>query len=477
LKDSTENSSAYLMSTPPGSSDRYNSSDSLVEKRIRESVDILKNVMESRFNRLFQANRRLKRKIFDLYTVFELSRRLNSVLDLDVLSNEMLSALSDELGIENIVMFLPRDLSSDDLSCFKLGGKFEVPTNAHRNVQACGNLDELKISHTGNLARLLLTQREPLFLKEIQAQLKDPESEIDLLHSLDSWLVVPLISRDKLVGILSFGPKKTGQRISDSDLEFISVLVGQLSVAVENALLYQSQTKINDELKNTQKQLIQSEKLAATGQFSASLAHEINNPLGIIKNYLQILSDSIEENPTNRHNVEAIKEEVDRIARIVKSFLDFSRPAKEEMSLLSLKEAIKQIVFLVEKEFSTRGIKIRTVLPENLPWVMGSEDQLKQVFLNLLVNSRDFMQKGGEITINLRESGKMAEIEFSDTGCGIPEDNINRIFDPFFTTKSNGKGTGLGLWICYGIIQRHGGNIQVIGKNPGTSFIISLPQA
>jgi signal transduction histidine kinase len=108
---------------------------------------------------------------------------------------------------------------------------------------------------------------------------------------------------------------------------------------------------------------------------------------------------------------------------------------------------------------------------------MGSEDQLKQVFLNLLVNSRDFMQKGGEITINLRESGKMAEIEFSDTGCGIPEDNINRIFDPFFTTKSNGKGTGLGLWICYGIVQRHGGSIQVKGKNPGTSFIISLPQA
>jgi signal transduction histidine kinase len=344
-------------------------------------------------------------------------------------------------------------------------------------VQACGKSDELKISHTGELAHLLLAQREPLFLKEIQVQLKDQDGEIDLLHSLDSRLVVPLISRDKLVGILSFGPKKTDQRITDSDLEFISVLVGQLSVAVENALLYQNQTRINDELKSTQKQLIQSEKLAATGQFSASLAHEINNPLGIIKNYLQILSDSIEENPTNQHNVEAIKEEVDRIARIVKSFLDFSRPAKEEMFLLSLKEAVKQIVFLVEKEFSTRDIKIRTVLPENLPLVTGSEDQLKQVFLNLLVNSRDFMLKGGEITICLREVGKMVEVEFSDTGCGIPEDNITRIFDPFFTTKSNGKGTGLGLWICYGIIQRHGGNIQVVGKNPGTSFIISLPQA
>ena len=477
MKDSTENNSVYLMSTPQGSSGRYDSSDPHVEKRIRESVDILKNVMESRFNRLFQANRRLKRKIFDLYTIFELSRRLNSVLDLDVLSNEMLSALSDELSIENIVLFLPRDLQAEELSCFKLGGKRGEPTNSDLNAQPYGRLEGLKISLISKLARLLLTQREPLFFKEIQVHLKDQKGEIDLLHSLDSRLVVPLISRDQLVGILSFGPKKSDQRISDSDLEFISVLVGQLSVAVENALLYQSQTRINDELKNTQKQLIQSEKLAATGQFSASLAHEINNPLGIIKNYLQILSDNIEVNPTNQHNVEAIKEEVDRIARIVKSFLDFSRPAKEEMSLLSLKEAIKQIVFLVDKEFSSRGIKIRTDLPENVPSVMGSEDQLKQVFLNLLVNSRDFMPQGGEITICLREAGKMVEIEFSDTGCGIPEDNITRIFDPFFTTKSNGKGTGLGLWICYGIVQRHSGTIQVTGKNPGTSFIVSLPIA
>ncbi len=476
LEKSIEGNIEINMSAPQSSFNHTDSSDAQVEKRIRESVDILKSVMESRFNRLSQANRRLKRKIFDLYTIFELSRKLNSVLDLDVLLSGMLSALKDELGIENIAVFLRRDTKKDQLCCFKLKtGELEI-VDADKTIEFCNKIEEFKVSLSGKLARLLLSENEPLFLREIQAHLNGDEAEIKILNNLDCRLVVPLISRDQLVGILSFGPKKSDQRISDSDLEFISVLAGQLTVAVENALLYENQKRINTELRDTQKQLIQSEKLAATGQFSASLAHEINNPLGIIKNYLQILSENIEENTTNQHNVKAIKEEVDRIARIVKSFLDFSRPAKEEMSLLNSTGIIKQTIFLVNQEFSIRGIKIKTDLPENLPQVMGSEDQLKQVFLNLLVNARDFMPEGGEISICAREVGETVEIEFADTGCGIPEENITHIFDPFFTTKSNGKGTGLGLWISYGIMQRHSGTIQAKRKKPGTSFIISLPK-
>ena len=464
------------MSNPHSSCNQTDSSDPQVEKSIRESVDILKNVMESRFNRLSQANRRLKSKIFDLYTIFELSRRLNSALDLEVLLSGMLSALMNELKIENISVFLRRDHQQDELSCFKLKKKEPDNSDPNAEVQTCKHIDEYKISLTGRLSRLLLSEKEPLFLKEIHNHLPENHDEIKTLHKLDCKLVVPLISRDKLVGILSFGPKRLDQRITDSDLEFISVLAGQLTVSVENALLYENQKRINSELRDTQKQLIQSEKLAATGQFSASLAHEINNPLGIIKNYLQILSESMEGNSGNQDNLAAIKEEVDRIARIVKSFLDFSRPAKEEMSFLDLIEIIKRVIFLVNQEFLSRDIKIAADLPESLPQILGLEDQLKQVFLNLLVNSRDFMPQGGEIKISAREVGDKVEIDFSDTGCGIPEDNLNRIFDPFFTTKTDGRGSGLGLWICYGIIQRHGGSIQAKRKKQGTRFIISLPK-
>jgi signal transduction histidine kinase len=464
------------MSDQQNSFNHLNLSDIQVEKRIKESVDIFKHAMEEKFNRLFQANQRLKRRIFDLYTIFDLSRKLSSMLDLDALVSGMLSALSDELGIENIAVFLRRDQRQDKLSCLSLRGRGTGSSDMNHKVYDSLNIPKFEISFTGNLSRVLLSEKEPLFLREIQTHMKGEDTEVEILHQLDSKLCVPLISRDQLVGILSLGPKKLDQRFSDSDLEFISVLASQLTVAIENAILFENQKSINAELKNTQEQLIQSEKLAATGQFSASLAHEINNPLGIIKNYLQILSESLEDGNPDQHNVKAIKEEVDRIARIVKSFMDFSRPNKEEMSLLELSSVLKQTIFLVSQEFSTRNIEIKAELSEKLPPVKGSEDQLKQVFLNLLVNSRDFMPAGGEIVISAREVEGGVEIEFSDTGCGISEENISRIFDPFFTTKEEGQGTGLGLWICYGIIQKHGGTIQAKGKKEGTSFVITLPK-
>jgi signal transduction histidine kinase len=118
---------------------------------------------------------------------------------------------------------------------------------------------------------------------------------------------------------------------------------------------------------------------------------------------------------------------------------------------------------------------IKKNLPENLPKVKGFEDEIKQVFLNLLVNSKDFMPQGGEISISGQKNEDTVEMEFSDTGCGIPEENISRVFEPFFTTKEGRKGTGLGLWICCGIIQRHGGAIVAKRKDKGTSFLITLP--
>jgi len=438
-----------------------------VEKRILESVDLFKSAMEDKINRLTQANRRLKQRIFDLYTIFELSRKLNSVLDLEVLLSETLSTLVDQLGIKSIAILLRRDTKQEVLSFLKLKGI--QPTSSTK-------INEWEINLNGVLSRMILSEREPLFFKEIQPHIKDDIPEMEILKTLDCKLCVPLISRDELVGILILGPKKTNLRFVDSDLEFISVLADQLTVAVENAILYKNQKNINAELRRTQKQLIQSEKLAALGQLSASVAHEINNPLGIIKNYLLILSESADECDPHQRNLKMIKEEVGRIARIVKSLLDFSRP-ENKMTLLDLSSVLKQTISLIDKEFLNRKIKIKKELPENLSPVTGSEDQLKQVFLNLLVNSKDFMPKGGEVTIRARDTDQGVEIEFSDTGCGIPQENIPQIFEPFFTTKQEGKGTGLGLWICYGIMQRHGGTIQAKRKKKGTSFLLTLPKA
>ncbi|MGB8658285.1 MAG: ATP-binding protein [Candidatus Zixiibacteriota bacterium] len=464
----TPEAGSKSMSNPPSSSNRDNLPQMQVGKGIVESIDILKTTMEEKINRLTQANRRLKSKIFDLYTVFELSRRLNSLLDLDVLLSGMLTALGDELGVESTAVFLRRDPKQDKLSLFKLKAT-EPPSGATTSA--------LEISLGGELARLLLRENDPLFLKEMLPHLKAGDSEVETLRGLNCKLCIALTSRDQLVGILSLGPKKPDQRFTDSDLEFVSVLAGQLTVAVENAVLYENQKTMNEELRSTQRQLVQSERLAAIGQLSASLAHEINNPLGIIKNYLVILSDGIDPSNPNQGNLTAIKEEVDRIARIVRGLLDFSRPAKEEMTLLDASPVLKQTLFLLSKDLLSRDINLKADLPERLPEVRGSEDQLRQVFLNLLVNARDSMPEGGELKVRAREVHRAIEIEISDTGCGISPENLSRIFDPFFTTKEQGKGTGLGLWVCSGIIERHGGVIRARRKEKGTSFVVTLPKA
>lgn len=372
------------MTNLQSSSSHVKVSDVLAEKRILEALEIMKTSLEDKINHLSLANRRLKRRIFDHYTIFELSRRLNSVLDLNILVSEMLSTLMDELGIDNIAVFLHQDPKQDKLFLLK-----------EMNPESKAPMNHFELSLTGKLSQLLLKEKEPLFLTEIQTQIKGDKIEIEILHRLNCKLCVPLITKNQLVGILILGPKKLDSKFTDSDLEFISILAGQITVAVENAILYETQKSINAELKRAQRQLIQSEKLAAIGQLSASLAHEINNPLGIIKNYLLILSENVENTDLNQHNLKTIKEEVDRIARIVKGLLDFSRPSKEEMVLLDLPSMLKQTLFLVSQDFLNKKIKITTEVPEQLPPVVGSEDQIKQVFLNLLVNARDSMMEGG----------------------------------------------------------------------------------
>jgi signal transduction histidine kinase len=457
-----------LVADSRNSSDHPNPTGMQTERRILESVGLFKSAVEDKINGLAQANKRLKQKIFDLYTIFELSRKLNSVLDLEDLLSQMLSALVDQLGIRNMAIFLRRDPKHDKLSFLKLKGN--SPASPERSKH-------WEISTKEELCRLFLSKKESLFLEEIRSFINDDDPEIKLLKELDCKLCVPLISRDELVGILSLGSKKTNLRFSDSDLEFIFVLADHLTVAVENAILYENQKNINAELRRTQRQLVQSEKLAALGQLSASLAHEVNNPLGIIKNYLQILSGGRERSDPDQHSIKTIQDEVNRIARIVRSLLDFSRPEKEEMAVLDISSVLAECVSLVEKEFSKRKIGIKQDLPDGLWPVTGDRDQLKQVFLNLLVNARDFTPDGGEVKVSAREAGSAVTIEVSDSGPGIPDENLSRIFEPFFTTKEEGKGTGLGLWICYGIVERHGGIIQAKRRKQGTSFLVSLPRA
>jgi PAS domain S-box-containing protein len=236
--------------------------------------------------------------------------------------------------------------------------------------------------------------------------------------------------------------------------------------------------KVHQELEATQSQLFHTEKIASLGRMAAGVAHEINNPLAGILIYAELLQRDLAEDAAHRENVDVIISQTMRCQQIVNRLLDFSRQTLGEQKLFDVNDVIHRCVELISHQAFFHNIKVIEELAPFLPQMVGDPGQLQQVFTNLLLNAADAMSGAGVISIRSRPApqGDGLVLTFKDTGCGIPEDIKDKIFDPFFTTKPPGKGTGLGLSIVYGVIQRHGGAIEV--ESPpgcGTTFIIRLP--
>ena len=228
--------------------------------------------------------------------------------------------------------------------------------------------------------------------------------------------------------------------------------------------------------------LFDSEKLAATGRLAASIAHEINNPLEAIKNALYLLSNKIGTDDPNAKFLQIATKETDRVSRILRQMLGFYRPAKMEPT--DINRLIEESEALIEKHLRQNRVKIENDLDSNLPTVIASSDQIKQVLLNLMLNGQQAMPSGGTIYVTTRVShgadpeflmSESVHIQIRDTGKGIAEEHLPHIFEPFFSTKDE-KGTGLGLWVSQGIVQAHGGSIKLRSREGrGTTFSVSLP--
>ena len=238
------------------------------------------------------------------------------------------------------------------------------------------------------------------------------------------------------------------------------------------------------EQRRLQQQLIRSDKLASVGQLTAGVAHEINTPLNVLYGHLELLLLEKEGDPDLFRTLKGMQEQVSKIIEITRNLLDFSRQREPQKTPVDLNDLLERTLSLVEHEMSVEDIVVVSAFDPVLPSLWADGDQLAQVFLNMITNARDAMPEGGELTLRtstsrLRSrhaSGETIEIRFMDTGRGISEEHLGKIFDPFFTTKPAGEGTGLGLSVSYGIIQAHGGTIEVeseVGR--GTTFTIRLP--
>ena len=236
--------------------------------------------------------------------------------------------------------------------------------------------------------------------------------------------------------------------------------------------------KTEEKLKETQLQLLQAENMASIGKLAAGVAHEINNPLGGILIYATLMMEDMDDSDPRKDDLKRIVQETTRCKEIVKSLLEFAREIGPNREVVDINKAVLDSLFFLEKQAIFYNIEIKKELYPNLPKVLAHPGQLKQVFMNMMVNAADAMHGSGTLTIRtgVTKDKKNVWIEFIDTGEGIPEENLNKIFDPFFTTKEIGRGTGLGLSTSYGIIQDHKGKIDVKSKiGEGSTFRIEIP--
>lgn len=264
----------------------------------------------------------------------------------------------------------------------------------------------------------------------------------------------------------------------------IALLVSLVSFLVVRRLARRI-AKANEQKCNLDEQLVQSQKLAAIGELSSGIAHEINNPLAIMGQETEWIKHLLKDNNLGapgateelRDSLREIVSQVERCKEITHKLLDFARKKEPLIQAADVNRLIEDMAKLVEKEAAQKNIKLIRAYDKNLPRVPTDPPLLRQVVLNILNNAAYAIGSDGIITISTRQvEGSSVELTFGDTGCGIPKEQLDKIFDPFFTTKPPGKGTGLGLSISHSIIVKLGGRITVasdVGK--GTTFTIHLP--
>jgi two-component system, NtrC family, sensor kinase len=227
-----------------------------------------------------------------------------------------------------------------------------------------------------------------------------------------------------------------------------------------------------------EEQMVQTEKLTSLGLLAAGVAHEVNTPLAVISNYIQMLAKQIPADDPRQQTIERIVKQTFRASEIVNNLLNFSRTGAAELIEVDINSVLEETLALVQHPLKTAQVNVVKNYKQELPAVLGSITRLQQVFLNLFMNARDAMPQGGMLEVRTLANNGSVAIEVTDTGAGIPPENLQRIFDPFFTTKATGKGTGLGLSVSYGIIKEHAGKVDVRSTpGKGTSFRLEFPVA
>jgi signal transduction histidine kinase len=349
---------------------------------------------------------------------------------------------------------------------------------------SAGNFESL--GGDGGLGYLLLSSYErPLrALKSTQQKLVLASTCAILFGTLIVGLIIrkatqPLrVLRDSAEAVGKGDFSRRVEVSSGDECGELAMVFNQMTLNLKNSREQLESTVAT--LKNTQAQLVQSEKLSGIGEFVAGVAHELNNPLTTVMGFSELLSQA-NADPQHQRFLDMIHKSALRCQKIVQSLLSFSRRHAPERRLSSVNDLVESALDILRYQMRTSNIEVTTRLDSSLPPALVDPHQLQQVFVNIINNARQAIEgyrPAGWVKISTEAVGGMARVIIQDNGPGIPEENLSRVFDPFFTTKPVGTGTGLGLSLCYGIIKEHGGSISIQSKpGNGATFVIQLPLA
>jgi signal transduction histidine kinase len=396
-------------------------------------------------------------------TLSRSSREMVSIVDLENLSNSLVKTVSRSLGTEVACLYLVDETK----------GVYNLKANVGRER---GHLPTT-LMKSDPLVQRLTGNQEGVVREELEMS-QDGVFELRVakkMAEIEAEISVPIMSKGKLIGILNLGHKEEKEIYSSEDLELLSTLANQAAIALENARLYEN-------LKQSQDTLRRADRLSSLGLLTAGLAHEIRNPLVAIRTFTQLLPERYNDAEFREGFQGLALKEVDRICGLINDLLSFARPSRPNVAEENMNDVVDGIARILETEAKEKGVEIARDFGFNLPKVWIDREQMKQVFMNLILNAIQAMREGGSIFISTRliskdeagRSGQFVQVEIRDTGIGIPAENLDHIFDPFFTSKD--EGSGLGLSISHQIVQEHGGYVTVESKvGVGTTFFINLP--
>lgn len=391
------------------------------------------------------------------------AQALNASLDLDQVLDTTLEKVQGLLDVEACSVWLIEP-ETDELVCHSA-------TGPHGNV-----VFGWRLPPGEGLAGWVAQSGRSLVVSDTlsdRRHFRDIEQQTGTV--LRSAISIPMRIKEDIIGVLQVLHAAV-DRFKPTDLVLVESLATSAAIALENARLYKDLQERMEELKDTQAHLIQSAKMAAIGELAAGLAHELNTPLTSVMGFSELLLERAADDDPGRQKLEAIVRQSCRARDIVHSLLSFSRQAEFLQEPADLNLVMRETLMLVRRRLETRDIALEEQYASALPLVSLDVGRIRQVFLNLVNNALYVMPEGGTLAVRTARAKDGILVHIADTGEGIPPEDLSRIFEPFFTTKPVGQGTGLGLSVSLGIVQEHGGRIEVdsrVGK--GSTFTVWLP--